>query len=140
MDLKWQEKALAPVDKEGLIDSLVGISCLIIHKPNAVLFFFLHFKRYNARGFDLNRNFPDYFKQNTKRLQPETEAYKEWISKIQFTLSAGLHGGALVASYPFDNTPNSGTTANLKQQMSVIRNCWTKNEPTVASRRKVAIC
>ena len=64
--------------------------------------------RYNARGFDLNRNFPDYFKQNTKRLQPETEAYKEWISKIQFTLSAGLHGGALVVSYPFDNTPNSG--------------------------------
>ncbi len=64
--------------------------------------------RYNARGFDLNRNFPDYFKQNTKRLQPETEAYKEWIAKIQFTLSAGLHAGALVASYPFDNTPNSG--------------------------------
>ena len=64
--------------------------------------------RYNARGFDLNRNFPDYFKQNTKRMQPETEAYKEWISKIQFTLSAGLHGGALVASYPFDNTPDSG--------------------------------
>lgn len=63
--------------------------------------------RYNARGFDLNRNFPDYFKQNTKRVQPETEAYKEWIAKIQFTLSAGLHAGALVASYPFDNTPNS---------------------------------
>jgi len=64
-------------------------------------------RRYNARGFDLNRNFPDYFKQNTKRLQPEAEAYKEWISKIQFTLSAGLHAGALVVSYPFDNTPNS---------------------------------
>lgn len=66
--------------------------------------------RYNARGFDLNRNFPDYFKQNTKRVQPETEAYKEWIAKIQFTLSAGLHAGALVASYPFDNTPNSGNS------------------------------
>ena len=71
-------------------------------------------KRYNARGFDLNRNFPDYFKQNTKRLQPETEAYKEWISKIQFTLSAGLHGGALVASYPFDNTPNSGMQNKMR--------------------------
>lgn len=64
-------------------------------------------KRYNARGFDLNRNFPDYFKQNTKREQPETDAVKEWISKIQFVLSGSLHGGALVASYPYDNTPNS---------------------------------
>ncbi|XP_043282547.1 carboxypeptidase M-like isoform X5 [Venturia canescens] len=63
--------------------------------------------RYNARGFDLNRNFPDYFKQNNKKSQPETEAVKEWVSKIQFVLSASLHGGALVASYPFDNTPNS---------------------------------
>lgn len=64
-------------------------------------------RRYNARGFDLNRNFPDYFKQNTKREQPETDAVKEWISKIQFVLSGSLHGGALVASYPYDNTPNS---------------------------------
>merc|ERR1711993_187122 len=63
--------------------------------------------RYNARGFDLNRNFPDYFKQNNKRSQPETEAVKEWLSKIQFVLSGNIHGGALVASYPFDNTPNS---------------------------------
>lgn len=67
--------------------------------------------RYNARGFDLNRNFPDYFKQNNKRGQPETDAVKEWTSKIQFVLSGGLHGGALVASYPFDNTPNSSEYA-----------------------------
>jgi len=63
--------------------------------------------RYNARGFDLNRNFPDYFKTNNKRSQPETEAVKEWLSKIQFVLSGNVHGGALVASYPFDNTPSS---------------------------------
>jgi hypothetical protein len=44
----------------------------------------------------LNRNFPDYFKSNTKRPQPETEAVKDWISKIQFLLSGSLHGGALV--------------------------------------------
>jgi hypothetical protein len=68
------------------------------------VFFYL---RYNSRGFDLNRNFPDYFKQNNKRSQPETEAVKEWLSKIQFVLSGNIHGGALVASYPFDNTPNS---------------------------------
>lgn len=69
--------------------------------------FCLYSCSYNSRGFDLNRNFPDYFKQNTKREQPETDAVKEWISKIQFVLSGSLHGGALVASYPYDNTPNS---------------------------------
>lgn len=52
--------------------------------------------RANARGFDLNRNFPDYFKPNQRREQPETEAVKEWISKIQFVLSGSFHGGALV--------------------------------------------
>lgn len=62
-------------------------------------------------GFDLNRNFPDYFKQNNARAQPETEFVKDWISKIQFVLSGNLHGGALVASYPFDNTPNSSKSS-----------------------------
>lgn len=92
--------------------------------------------RYNARGYDLNRNFPDYFKQNHKRGQPETDAVKEWTSKIQFVLSGGLHGGALVASYPFDNTPNSRTydmiinflnfsffIVNLKTQCSSTYSC-----------------
>ncbi|CAG5045957.1 unnamed protein product [Parnassius apollo] len=63
--------------------------------------------RHNARRYDLNRNFPDFFKPNSKQPQPETEAVKEWISKIQFVLSGSLHGGALVASYPFDNTPSA---------------------------------
>ncbi|EAT36941.1 AAEL011016-PA [Aedes aegypti] len=71
--------------------------------------------RYNSRGFDLNRNFPDYFKQNNKRSQPETEAVKEWINKIQFVLSGSLHGGALVASYPYDNTPNAMFNSYVSQ-------------------------
>uniref|UniRef100_T1GBI8 Peptidase M14 domain-containing protein n=1 Tax=Megaselia scalaris TaxID=36166 RepID=T1GBI8_MEGSC len=82
--------------------------------------------RYNARGFDLNRNFPDYFKQNNKRGQPETDAVKDWISKIQFVLSGSLHGGALVASYPYDNTPNSmfqtyGSAPSLTPDDDVFR-------------------
>lgn len=67
--------------------------------------------RYNNRGYDLNRNFPDYFTKNQKQAQPETQAVKEWIEKIPFVLSANLHGGALVASYPFDNTPNTILTS-----------------------------
>ena len=65
--------------------------------------------RYNIRGFDLNRNFPDVFdKSYNKERQPETQAVMDWIEKIPFVLSANLHGGALVASYPYDNSPNSG--------------------------------
>lgn len=63
--------------------------------------------RYNARGYDLNRNFPDYFKVNDKEMQPETKATREWLDSNHFILSGNIHGGALVASYPFDNTPNS---------------------------------
>lgn len=62
--------------------------------------------RANANGFDLNRNFPDFFaasKYNPDEEQPETAAVRLWIDKIPFVLSANLHGGALVASYPFDN-------------------------------------
>ncbi|VVC40091.1 Hypothetical protein CINCED_3A010143 [Cinara cedri] len=95
--------------------------------------------RYNARGFDLNRNFPDYFKQNNKRGQPETDAVKEWTSKIQFVLSGGLHGGALVASYPFDNTPNSmfqsyTSTPSLTPDDDVFKHLaltYSRNHPTM---------
>ncbi|XP_064459226.1 mucin-5AC-like isoform X2 [Ornithodoros turicata] len=63
--------------------------------------------RYNARGVDLNRNFPDHFKKQTKEEQPETAAVRKWIHQIPFVLSGNLHGGAVVASYPYDNSPNA---------------------------------
>lgn len=95
--------------------------------------------RYNARGYDLNRNFPDYFKQNHKRGQPETDAVKEWTSKIQFVLSGGLHGGALVASYPFDNTNNAmfqsySSAPSLTPDDDVFKHLaltYARNHPTM---------
>lgn len=102
--------------------------------PLQNVFLGLYFNyRYNARGFDLNRNFPDYFKQNNKRGQPETDAVKEWISKIQFVLSGGLHGGALVASYPFDNTPNSSKYHSIRCRY-FSNYCITNRSKTLKKR------
>ena len=60
--------------------------------------------RVNANGYDLNRNFPDRFGRSTVPVQPETQAVIAWIHAHPFVLSANFHNGALVASYPYDNT------------------------------------
>lgn len=71
--------------------------------------------RANANGFDLNRNFPDFFAAKKYKLeneQPETRAARVWIDRTPFVLSANLHGGALVASYPFDNHRQGNPSAS----------------------------
>uniref|UniRef100_A0A8D2Q234 Carboxypeptidase Z n=1 Tax=Varanus komodoensis TaxID=61221 RepID=A0A8D2Q234_VARKO len=79
--------------------------------------------RQTAQNLDLNRNFPDLtseFYRLTRirgarmdhlpippsywwgKVAPETKAVMKWIKSIPFVLSASLHGGDLVVSYPFD--------------------------------------
>ncbi|XP_046550108.1 carboxypeptidase D-like [Haliotis rubra] len=61
--------------------------------------------RPNANSVDLNRNFPDQFlSQPEKPMQPETLTMINWIESNPFVLSANLHGGSVVASYPFDDS------------------------------------
>ena len=66
--------------------------------------------RTNANGFDLNRNFPDPYYPRAYPLQQETKAIMQWLSQYPFVLSANLHGGAIVANYPYDNYKNGRGT------------------------------
>ncbi|KAJ6306789.1 hypothetical protein OIU78_021994 [Salix suchowensis] len=64
-------------------------------------------RRGNANNIDLNRDFPDQFfpvNNDINARQPETRAVMNWLREMQFAASASLHGGALVANYPWDGT------------------------------------
>lgn len=56
--------------------------------------------RYNANGYDLNRNFPD---PNTNSVrQKETLEMMNFMKEHNFVLSANYHSGAEVVNYPWD--------------------------------------
>uniref|UniRef100_H2YYF9 Peptidase M14 domain-containing protein n=1 Tax=Ciona savignyi TaxID=51511 RepID=H2YYF9_CIOSA len=81
--------------------------------------------RYSKRGFDLNRNFPDLTAiiDNSKQERfPEIHSTITWIEKYPFVLSAQLHGGELVANYPYDIRRTS--TSNW---------LWLSNNPDYAA-------
>ncbi|KII68346.1 Carboxypeptidase D [Thelohanellus kitauei] len=63
--------------------------------------------RENSNGQDLNRNFPDQYFGQMYPLQKETMAVIQWIKSIPFVLAANLHGGTMVANFPFDDNPSS---------------------------------
>ncbi|KAJ8479602.1 hypothetical protein OPV22_023329 [Ensete ventricosum] len=67
-------------------------------------------RRGNANNVDLNRDFPDQFypiNDIKYSRQPETRAIMTWVKERHFTASASLHGGALVANYPWDGSQDT---------------------------------
>lgn len=70
--------------------------------------------RNNANNVDLNRNFPDQYGMNdyNKIQEVETQAVMNWSLTNHFVLSANLHGGALVANFPFDDSAKDFLSEN----------------------------
>ncbi len=57
--------------------------------------------RYNANGYDLNRNFPDPITPNTI-MQKETIDMIRFLRRHKFVISANFHTGSEVVNYPWD--------------------------------------
>lgn len=88
--------------------------------------------RANADGVDLNRNFPDQFSSEEKKLATETKLVKEWIDKNPFVLSANIHGGSLVANYPYDDRSDKRSVYSASPDDDVFRNLaltYSSNHP-----------
>jgi carboxypeptidase D len=65
-------------------------------------------QRYNANGYDLNRNFPDEFvdpNNTTVGRQPEVANVMNWVLGRRPIISMNYHCGVLVANYPRDSNP-----------------------------------
>ncbi|EDO41722.1 predicted protein, partial [Nematostella vectensis] len=91
--------------------------------------------RSNSKNVDLNRNFPDqFFKSSTGEPQPETKAVMKWIKEVPFVLSANLHGGSLVANYPFDDSPSGKSEYSKSPDDDVFQSlakAYSENHPTM---------
>ena len=62
--------------------------------------------RYNANGYDLNRNFPDPVNGVHPNEQQETAVMKNLAEQNNFVLCANFHGGTEVVNYPWDTWTN----------------------------------
>lgn len=88
----------------------------------------------NAHGVDLNRNFPDQFFPSSSPAQVETKAVEDWIKSHPFVLSASLHAGSLVVTYPYDDSPSGQSVYSATPDDDVFRHLakgYSVNHPTM---------
>lgn len=94
--------------------------------------------RHNAKNIDLNRSFPDQFEEVHVKAEdiPEGAAVMKWILENKFVLSGNLHGGTVVASYPYDDSAGhepEGTYSRSPDDalFSYLARVYAKNNPVM---------
>merc|ERR1711935_586906 len=110
--------------------------------------------RTNANNVDLNRDFPDldrivyssegtqreynnhlmeYVKHLDHKIQPETESVMKMIMENPFVISANMHGGDLVANYPYDEAkginPTEYSASPDDETFKKVALTYSKNHP-----------
>lgn len=61
-------------------------------------------RRYNYNNVDMNRNYPFLpGVSGSANVQPESQAYMDWVADKHFVMSANFHGGAELTNYPWDS-------------------------------------
>merc|ERR550517_1814854 len=111
--------------------------------------------RNNGNDVDLNRDFPDLnqaiyegVQENNHLLrgadfdhiiQPETESVIKMIMDTPFVLSANMHGGDLVANYPYDesssNNPTEYTASPDDMTFRNLARVYAGNHPRMSDPR-----
>ena len=83
--------------------------------------------RQNSNGVDLNRAFPSWDdlsltkEEMMLKSEPEVAAVIDWVFSQPFVLSANFHDGAVVASYPYDDS-NKGS-GKMVYQLPIVHIC-----------------
>jgi hypothetical protein len=97
------------------------------------------------KEFNNNENYLSKFTKNSNQYESEVRAAIHWSLIYPFVLSGNLHGGALVANYPFDNqiknpkksesiSPDDSTFKMLAKAYSQAHTKMSKGEACIKFR------